>query len=131
MNGIITRITNGASIMPVPTTTASGFCTCDPIPADSAAGNKPTPVGSFGITQRGKVNRDGIGARVTVIVDKGTVRRATVKTGSSYLSQSELPLTFGLDTKRPATVQHSRIPRAMVCKSAPRANPAASAASVL
>jgi hypothetical protein len=41
-------------------------------------------------------NRDGIGARVTVTVDKGTVRRATVKTGSSYLSQSELPLTFGL-----------------------------------
>jgi hypothetical protein len=43
-------------------------------------------------------NRDGIGAKVTVTVDKdkGVVRRATVKTGSSYLSQSELPLTFGL-----------------------------------
>jgi hypothetical protein len=41
-------------------------------------------------------NRDGIGARVSVTVAKGVVRRATVKTGSSYLSQSELPLTFGL-----------------------------------
>ncbi len=41
-------------------------------------------------------NRDGIGAKVTVTVSKGVVRRATVKTGSSYLSQSELPLTFGL-----------------------------------
>jgi hypothetical protein len=41
-------------------------------------------------------NRDGIGARVTISVDNGAVRRATVKTGSSYLSQSELPLTFGL-----------------------------------
>jgi len=29
--------------MPATTTTASGFCTCDPIPADSAAGNSPTP----------------------------------------------------------------------------------------
>ena len=41
--GSVTRITSGASIMPVTTTTASGFCTCDPIPADSAAGNSPTP----------------------------------------------------------------------------------------
>ena len=41
-------------------------------------------------------NRDGIGAKVTVAVGKAGVRRATVKTGSSYLSQSELPLTFGL-----------------------------------
>jgi hypothetical protein len=41
-------------------------------------------------------NRDGIGAKVTVTVGKAGVRRATVKTGSSYLSQSELPLTFGL-----------------------------------
>jgi hypothetical protein len=40
-------------------------------------------------------NRDGIGARVEVSV--GGVRRwQIVKTGSSYASQSELPLTFGL-----------------------------------
>src|SRR3979409_258791 len=41
--GRVTRITSGASIMPVTTTTASGFCTCDPIPADIAAGSRPTP----------------------------------------------------------------------------------------
>lgn len=40
-------------------------------------------------------NRDGIGARVT-LVSGATRRSALVKTGSSYLSQSELPVTFGL-----------------------------------
>ena len=41
-------------------------------------------------------NRDGIGAKVRVNVEGGPARWAIVKTGSSYLSQSELPLTFGL-----------------------------------
>jgi hypothetical protein len=41
-------------------------------------------------------NRDGIGTKVTVITDKGVHLTQMVKTGSSYLSQSELPLTFGL-----------------------------------
>jgi hypothetical protein len=41
-------------------------------------------------------NRDGIGAKVTVRTNGGTRLFAMVKTGSSYLSQSELPLTFGL-----------------------------------
>jgi len=41
-------------------------------------------------------NRDGIGAKVTVKTSKGTRLFSMVKTGSSYLSQSELPLTFGL-----------------------------------
>jgi len=41
-------------------------------------------------------NRDGIGAKVTVKNKKGMRLFAMVKTGSSYLSQSELPLTFGL-----------------------------------
>ena len=40
-------------------------------------------------------NRDGIGARVEVIVG-GQMRWQIVKTGSSFASQSELPLTFGL-----------------------------------
>ena len=40
-------------------------------------------------------NRDGIGARVEVSVH-GTTLWQVVKTGSSYASQSELPLTFGL-----------------------------------
>jgi hypothetical protein len=41
-------------------------------------------------------NRDAIGAKVTVITKPGARLSAMVKTGSSYLSQSELPLTFGL-----------------------------------
>ncbi len=42
-----------------------------------------------------KSNRDGIGAVVRVSTPDGTQSRM-VKTGSSYLSQSELTLTFGL-----------------------------------
>ena len=42
-----------------------------------------------------KSNRDGIGATVTARVENRNLRRA-VKSGSSYLSQSELPITFGL-----------------------------------
>ena len=41
-------------------------------------------------------NRDGIGAKVTAKTNTGKRLFAMVKTGSSYLSQSELPLTFGL-----------------------------------
>ena len=41
-------------------------------------------------------NRDGIGARVEVTVGDGPSRWLLVKTGSSYASQSELALTFGL-----------------------------------
>jgi enediyne biosynthesis protein E4 len=41
-------------------------------------------------------NRDGIGAKITVKTNKSVRQFGMVKTGSSYLSQSELPLTFGL-----------------------------------
>jgi hypothetical protein len=41
-------------------------------------------------------NRDGIGARVEIVLPGGATRWQIVKTGSSYCSQSELPLTFGL-----------------------------------
>jgi hypothetical protein len=41
-------------------------------------------------------NRDGIGARVRVTMENGKTQWALVRTGSSYLSQSELTLTFGL-----------------------------------
>ena len=41
-------------------------------------------------------NRDAIGARVRVVRVAGSPVTGMVKTGSSYLSQSELPLTFGL-----------------------------------
>jgi len=51
-------------------------------------------------------NRDGIGARVEVTVPGGGRQWQLVKTGSSYLSQSELPLTFGLgDATRVASIQ--------------------------
>jgi hypothetical protein len=41
-------------------------------------------------------NRDGIGAKVTVLLGNSARLSQMVKGGSSYLSQSELPLTFGL-----------------------------------
>ena len=41
-------------------------------------------------------NRDGIGAKVTLKSAKGGRLFSMVKTGSSYCSQSELPLVFGL-----------------------------------
>jgi enediyne biosynthesis protein E4 len=43
-----------------------------------------------------KVNRDGIGAKVSVRTSKGAKQEQMVRTGSSYVSQSELPLVFGL-----------------------------------
>jgi len=42
-----------------------------------------------------KSNRDAFGASVTISVG-GTSQSSLVKGGSSYLSQSELPLTFGM-----------------------------------
>jgi hypothetical protein len=41
-------------------------------------------------------NRDAIGARVVLTTANGTRLSEMVKSGSSYLSQSEFPLTFGL-----------------------------------
>jgi hypothetical protein len=41
-------------------------------------------------------NRDAIGAKFTLKTNTGRRQFAIVKTGSSYLSQSELPITFGL-----------------------------------
>jgi hypothetical protein len=43
-------------------------------------------------------NRDGIGARVEISGPGGRRPWQLVKTGSSYASQSELPVTFGLGT---------------------------------
>jgi hypothetical protein len=45
-----------------------------------------------------KSNRDGIGAIVR-IVSGGLSQWRMVKSGSSYLSQSELPVTFGLEKR--------------------------------
>jgi hypothetical protein len=54
-------------------------------------------------------NRDGIGARVSVQAAGGAKLSAMVKTGSSYCSQSELPLTFGLGRAedKPYTIEIS------------------------
>jgi hypothetical protein len=41
-------------------------------------------------------NRDAIGAKVRITLDGRAPHWSMVKTGSSYLSQSEMPLTFGL-----------------------------------
>ncbi len=48
-----------------------------------------------------KSNRDGIGAVVRLFTPEGTQSRM-VKTGSSYLSQSELALTFGIGRREKA-----------------------------
>ena len=44
-------------------------------------------------------NRDAVGARVRVDLGGGQTQWRMVKTGSSYLSQSELPVTFGLGSR--------------------------------
>ena len=46
-------------------------------------------------------NRDGIGAKVRVTTSSGQRMSEMVQSGSSYLSQSELPLTFGLGKPDP------------------------------
>ena len=53
-----------------------------------------------------KSNRDGIGAMVRVFAG-GLTQSRLVKGGSSYLSQSELPVTFGLEKR-------DRIERAVI-----------------
>lgn len=49
-----------------------------------------------------QANRDAIGAYVVLTTSTGQRTSAMVKSGSSYLSQSELPLTFGLGKPNPA-----------------------------
>jgi len=58
---------------------------------DGGNQNNVIRVQTIGVTS----NRDGIGARVEMSAG-GTKLWQIVKTGSSYASQSELPLTFGL-----------------------------------
>ena len=58
---------------------------------DQTAGNKSIRVRLVGT----KSNRDAIGARVRIFHGE-TSQSRLVKGGSSYLSQSELPVTFGL-----------------------------------
>ena len=61
---------------------------------DGGSANNVLRVRTVGVVS----NRDGIGARVEVVA-AGRTRRQVVKTGSSFASQSELPLTFGLGSE--------------------------------
>ena len=58
---------------------------------DQQSGNRSLRVRLIGTTS----NRDGIGATVRIF-HGGTSQSRLVKSGSSYLSQSELPVTFGV-----------------------------------
>jgi hypothetical protein len=58
---------------------------------DQLAGNRSIRFRLIGT----KSNRDAIGARVRIF-SGGVTQSRMVKTGSSYLSQSELPVTFGV-----------------------------------
>ena len=58
---------------------------------DQLGGNRSLRVRLVGTTS----NRDAIGATVRIFHD-GVSQQRTVKSGSSYLSQSELPVTFGV-----------------------------------
>jgi hypothetical protein len=50
-------------------------------------------------------NRNGIGTRVQTIVGDKPGPWAYVKTGSSYCSQSELPVTLGLENAQRVTLR--------------------------
>ncbi len=52
-------------------------------------------------------NRDGIGAKLILTSSTGEHISGVVKSGSSYLSQSELPLTFGLG--KPDPTRHLKL----------------------
>ncbi len=58
---------------------------------DQLSGNKSVRIRLVGT----KSNRDAVGAKVRIYHGEGSQSRM-VKGGSSYLSQSELPLTFGM-----------------------------------
>ena len=59
---------------------------------DGGNGNHRLRIKTIGVAS----NKDGIGARIAITTAGGATRWAIVKTGSSYASQSELPVTFGL-----------------------------------
>ena len=59
-------------------------------------------------------NRDGIGARITLTTAAGAPRWGLVKTGSSFASQSELPVTFGLGVETSVSAIEVRWPSGKV-----------------
>jgi hypothetical protein len=74
----------------------------------------PSTARRLRVTVRGtKSNRDGIGAEVRLRAGP-TWRWQTVKSGSSYCSQSELPVTFGLGAATAAGPLEVRWPSGVV-----------------
>jgi hypothetical protein len=69
---------------------------------DGLAGNRSIRFRLIGT----KSNRDAIGATVR-IASRGLSQSRIVKSGSSYLSQSELPITFGLE-------KHDRVEQVVI-----------------
>ena len=66
-------------------------------PARLLRNDRTATNGALRVTLEGTAsNHSAIGARVRLEVEDGRKPWAMVKTGSSYCSQSELPLTFGL-----------------------------------
>jgi len=63
------------------------------------------PVGTVGLTSGGAVNRDGVGAVVSVTPDRGRTAIQPVVAGSSYASQHSPELGFGLGSARRGTVE--------------------------
>jgi hypothetical protein len=63
---------------------------------NDGGGNRAIKVKAVGTAS----NRDGIGAKVRITLDGGQSQSSMVKTGSSYLSQSEMTLTFGVGQAR-------------------------------
>ena len=57
---------------------------------------QPQPVPARAARSGTKSNRDGIGAKVTITLADGSRQWRLVRTGSSYCSQSDVAVTFGL-----------------------------------
>jgi hypothetical protein len=76
-------------------------------PAHLYRNDQTTPARSIRFLLKGtKSNRDAIGASVRIF-HEGQTQSRMVRGGSSYLSQSELPVTFGLGW-------HEKIDRALI-----------------
>ena len=60
--------------------------------------------GSIGVTNNGSVNRNGIGATITVTPRHETPQKIPVAGGGSYASQDSLEKVFGLGTRNRAKV---------------------------
>jgi hypothetical protein len=69
-------------------------------PARLLANQAPASSHRLRVRLRGvSANRDAIGAEIRATLDDGSRRWGMVRSGSSYLSQSELPVTLGLGAR--------------------------------